>query len=73
MPNTERAKYRATVKEFGDGTPFIVFEPMGDEITSLENQLVALDLRPGTTYEQARALADQLDESVEGLAVTALR
>lgn len=73
MAKTDRALYRATVKEYADGTPFLVFEPMSENIELLDGALTSLDLKQGTTLEQAREVADVLDRFVEGLAVTKLR
>lgn len=67
---TERAKYQAKMKGSADGEPFIVFEPRDDNIPFLEKAFVSLDLKPGTTPEEAKELERALDQFVDGLAVT---
>ena len=70
MATTERADYRATVKEGSSGTPFLMFEPMGQNMPFLSNVFVTLELREGTTLEQAQTLADQIHVHARGLAIT---
>jgi len=67
---TERAKYQAKIKQCASGDPFIVFEPVDGNIPPLEKAFVSLDLRPGTTADEARELESALDQYVEGLAIT---
>lgn len=73
MAQTERAAYRAVVKEYSDGAPFLALEPMVENISLLDGVLAALELRPGTTLEEARDVAGILDRVVVGLAVTKFR
>lgn len=73
MAQTERAAYRAVVKEYADGAPFLALEPMVENISLLDGVLAALELRPGTTLEEARDVAGILDRVVVGLAVTKFR
>jgi predicted transcriptional regulator len=70
MAKTERAAYRAAVKAYADGTPFLAFEPMSENMEFLDGALAALELKQGTTPEEAREVADVLDRFVVGLAVT---
>lgn len=67
---TERAKYQAKIKQFASGDPFIVLEPSDGNIPALEETLVALDLKPGTTPEEAREVERVFDQYVDGLALT---
>jgi hypothetical protein len=69
MTRTDRGRYRAFVKEYGDGQPFLALESMGDEIPMLRNRHVSLDLKRGTTLDEARELATLIDKRVEGLAI----
>ena len=73
MAKTERAAYRATVKEGNSGVPFLMFEPMAGNLPFLSDAFVALELRPGTTLDEAQELARQLHLRVEGLAITRLK
>jgi hypothetical protein len=68
MP-TQHGKYRCLVKE-GTGTPFFTFEPLGEELREIEGKVLSIELRPGTTFEQAQALARELDRRMVGLALT---
>ena len=69
MADTERAPYVPTVKEGADGRPFIVFEPAGGEIPFLRTADVILDLKPGTSIEQAGEIAAYLRRHIGGLAI----
>lgn len=74
MARTERADYRATVKERNPGqTPFLMFEPMHDNMPFLDNVFVCLELRDGTTLEQAEELARQIHARAKGLSITTFR
>jgi hypothetical protein len=69
MP-TERSKYRCNVRESTSGF-FLAFEPTGGEQPrAIKGKLVCIDLRPGTTMEQAKALARELDKHMVGFAIT---
>lgn len=61
----ERAKFRFTVKEFGDGTPWIMFERYSEKLKVLENGFLGLDLPEGTTYEKAVKIAEFLNENID--------
>jgi hypothetical protein len=72
---TERGTYSFVVKIDPDGTPTIVLEP-GDEdqhINVLRRGFLVLELRPGTTRQEAEALAERLRQQVTALAYTELR
>lgn len=69
---TERASYTFTVKEHGDGTPFIMLEPNYENLSILRQGFLSFDLPQGTTLEQARAIARQFDHSVMTTAYTPL-
>ena len=70
---TVSGEYAFTVKETGDGTPFIALEPRGTPLTGagLPRGSFYLDLRRGTTIEQARQLAKFCNSHVEKLTFTA--
>jgi hypothetical protein len=68
MP-TQRGKYRCLVKE-GTSTPFFTFEPLGEGLREIEGKVLSIELQPGTTFEQAQALARELDRRMVGLALT---
>jgi hypothetical protein len=69
MPLTERASFRFTVKEDEAGEHAIAFEPLDGTLRAL-SQLdgsLTLELKPGLTIYEARALARLLNERIEGL------
>jgi hypothetical protein len=62
MARTERQEIRCTVKEHGDGEPFLFFE--ADYLRSFPHTYFGLGLKPGTTYAEARQIADVFDRHV---------
>ena len=72
MP-TQHGKYRCLVKEGTSTpffTPFFTFEPLGEGLREIEGKVLSIELQPGTTFEQAQALARELDRRMVGLALT---
>jgi hypothetical protein len=68
---TERAQYRFTVKEYAAGTPWIMFELLrSPDLPVLGDGFLGMDLRPGTSYEEAKTVASFLDERIECVAAT---
>jgi hypothetical protein len=69
MLGRERAPYRFTAKERERGEHAIAFEPLNDALSVLSHfrGLLTLDLKPGLSIYEARALAKLLNERVEGL------
>lgn len=66
-----RAEYAFTVKERADGEPFIVAELLeGYGLPALDNGFLGFTLRPGTTIEQAHALAKMMRQMIGGLSHT---
>ena len=61
---TVRARVRFVVKEFSDGTLWIVLEPLGEPLPSGIN---GLDLVPETALERAEEIAKFLNENVESV------
>ena len=72
MATTERAKFRCVVKEQPDGQPFLVFEPMGENLPTLQDKLLSIDLRKGTSLAEAREIAAALDDHMVGIAITSV-
>lgn len=70
--NTERADYRFVVKEFADGTPWIVLEPMRGDLSVLGNGFLGLDLVKGTDLKKAHEVADFLNEAIHSVSYTRL-
>jgi hypothetical protein len=67
---TERARYVFAVKEFADGTPWIVLERSGKGLDVLGNGFVGLELAESTSLQEAEALAATLRRSVSSVAYT---
>jgi hypothetical protein len=71
---TDRADYRFTVKEYGDGTPWIMFElRRAPDLPVLGDGFLGLDLRPGTSFEEAKRVASFLNDHVECVAATSFQ
>jgi len=68
----EQADYLFAVKEHADGTPWIMLEPRGKQLPVLAAGFLGFDLRPGTSYEQAREVAACLNEHIETVSFTDL-
>jgi hypothetical protein len=58
------------VAEYGDGTPWIILEPSDSLERFGEELFFGLDLKPGTTYEQAKALVRALGDVVTDVSTT---
>ncbi len=59
------------VKEYDDGTPWIMVEPRhtpGNPL--LKNGFIGLTLRPGVSLRRAEEIARQLQENFEGVSYT---
>ena len=68
MAKTERVEASCAVKGYSDGSPFLFFEM--SFLPSLPKTYIGLDLRPGTTNEQAQAVADMINDHCVGLSAT---
>jgi hypothetical protein len=67
---TERVQYVFAVKEFGDGTPWIMLEPSGERLGVLGNGFLGFDLRNGTAIQDAEKLAERLRQMVLSVSFT---
>lgn len=67
---TERAQYSFTVKEFADGTPWIAFEPLYQDIRNLPEGILGFDLPEGTSIEKAEEIASYLDANIDKVSFT---
>ncbi len=67
---TGRDPCRFTVKEYGDGTPYIAMEPCGGDLTLLRNGVLFFDLLEGATYEDAQRITEYLNDNIKSLAYT---
>lgn len=67
---TERARYVFSVKEFGDGAPWIMLERSGTGLDVLGDGFVGLELTEGTSLQEAETLAATLRRSVSAVTFT---
>lgn len=73
MANTERGHYSFRVAEYADGTPWIMTDPLWetDRLKILgKHGFIGFDLKQGTTYEQARQVAEYLDNHIDSITCT---
>jgi hypothetical protein len=73
MTPKEQAPYSFTAKEGDTGVHAIALEPLGSALSVLSHfkGLLTLNLKPGLTIHEARALARLLNERIEGLGAIA--
>jgi hypothetical protein len=67
---TDYSAFTFTVKEFGDGTPWIMCEEYQPGLPVLKDGYLGLRLREGTTIEQAQEIAEYLRDHVAGVSHT---
>ncbi len=70
IADTERAKYVFCVKEFADGTPWVVLEPRRSNLAILGDGFLGLELAQGTELKKAEEIADYLNEHIESVSYT---
>lgn len=62
----QRGQYRYTVKETGEGNPWIVGEPVGDTIKIVgaegDDLEIGFTLRPGATLDDAHKVAKCMND-----------
>jgi hypothetical protein len=59
-----------TVKEFGDGTPWIMCEVDKPGIPALDNGFIGFRFRERVSIERAQKVADTLHDQFEGISHT---
>jgi hypothetical protein len=67
---TERAHYKFTVKEYGNGKPWLMCEPMDRELDIVGDGFLGRDLPEGTTYEEAQRIARFVNENITHVSYT---
>ena len=73
---TDRARFLFKVAEYGgpDYTPWIMTEPHSDRLKVLGTDgFIGFDLKPGTTFDQAREIAQYLNQHIECITCTLFR
>ena len=58
------------VAKQGASGPWIVCEPLVENLSILERGLLGFDLKPGTTPQEAERLAGQLNEAIAAVSYT---
>lgn len=70
---TDRAQYIVSVKEYENGEPWLMFDWLdGENLPLLRNGFMGIDLREGTTLEQAKELAGKINDLMVGISYTKL-
>ena len=64
---TFKGQYRFIVEKWSDGSPWLVAEPSGDVIPGMGD--LGFNLEPGTTFEQAHALADAMNRQISAVLI----
>ena len=64
------ARYKFIVKEYHDGTPWLVLEPLTDHLPNLKRGFMGFDLAEGTTHKEAQELAEILNGKVTTVTYT---
>jgi hypothetical protein len=59
-----------TVKEYGDGTLFIMVETRDGNLAMLQFGDLYFDLRDGTTLAQAQEISKELNDKIDSIAYT---
>ena len=67
---TEQAQYLFKVKEHVDGTPWIVAEPLREEMPMLKNAYLGFHLPHGMKLEEAEKLAEFLNNNLIGITLS---
>jgi hypothetical protein len=66
---TERADFTFVAKEYHQRTPWIAAEQLAGDKLMLPG-LIGFDLAPGTTFEQAKEIADYMRKHIRGIHYT---
>jgi hypothetical protein len=70
---TDRARYVFSVKEFGDGTPWIVLERSGKGLAVLGDGLMGFELKEGISLKEAEKFAQLLRDGIATVSYTSFQ
>jgi hypothetical protein len=70
MGETKRQAYTFTVREYGDGTPYIACEPVGKEWSVFGKGSLSFVLPIGTTLKSARKAGAFLNKNIDSISFT---
>jgi hypothetical protein len=73
MATTERSDVVFELKEFGDGTPWLMVNFDSPGFSCIKgNDFLGVEFRDGVTFEQANEFRAQLHKMVKGMSFTKL-
>ena len=67
---TEQSAFRFTVKESGDGTPWIECEPYEPGLSAIGDGYLGLRLRDGIGITEAQEIASLLNKKIKSISHT---
>lgn len=67
---TERSRVGFSVKEFADGTPWIMLDQSPKDMPSLKDAFIGFDLPKGATLAKAQQISDFMNEHLMNVSVT---
>ena len=70
MGETKRQVYTFTVREYGDGTPYIACEPVGREMSAFGKGSLSFVLPIGTTLKGAQRVGAFLNKNIDSISFT---
>ena len=70
MGETKRQSYTFTVREYGDGTPYIACVPVGREWSVFGKGSLSLVLPIGTTLKSAKKAGAFLNRNIDSISFT---
>jgi hypothetical protein len=70
--STDHTDATFTLKEHGDGTPWVMIEPYqpGLSVLSRSDSFLGLEFRDGVTFAEAQALAGEIRRMLRGISHT---
>jgi hypothetical protein len=70
MGETKRQTYTFTVREYGDGTPYIACKPVGREWSLFGKGSLSFVLPIGTTLKSAQKAGAFLNKNIDSISFT---
>lgn len=67
---TERAYYVFAIKQYADGTPWIMLEQSGENLSILDQGFLGLDFKEGISFEEAQKIAELLEDKIDTVKFT---
>ena len=70
MGKTKRQAYTFTVREYGDGTPYIACVPVGKEWSVFGKGSLSFVLHAGATWKSAETASAFLNKNIDSVSFT---